>query len=136
MKLNYRGADYEIEPTGVELQDSGVHGKYRGCDVNFHVAASGSQPTASVLSYRGVQYHPGQQVGGASVVQSAPDEARNLMMRQQRTIKIRQQALLERAAEEVGLTLSTQVSNYWGRIQGKVNPSFRATYHRSHVALS
>jgi len=58
------------------------------------------------------------------------------MMRQQRTIKIRQQALLERAAEEVGLTLSTQVSNYWGRIQGKVNPSFRATYHRSHVALS
>lgn len=26
MKLNYRGADYEIQPTWVELQDSGCRG--------------------------------------------------------------------------------------------------------------
>ncbi len=146
MKLTYRGVVYEKTASDVELQDSGLHGKYRGQDVNFKVANVENNAPDCVLQYRGVLYNPRHQEAVTVAPQAAPvapalavstkDEARSLMMRHQRAIKVRQQALLERAAEEVGLTLSTKVDEYWGRIQGKVNPSFRATYDRSHAALS
>ncbi len=139
MKLTYRGVVYEKNASEVELQDTGLHGKYRGQEISFKAANVENNAPDCVLQYRGVLYNPhhGQTQPVAAVpAMAATDEARTLMMRHQRAIKVRQQALLERAAEEVGLTLSTKVDQYWGRIQGKVNPSFRATYDRSHAALS
>ncbi len=145
MKLTYRGIVYEKNPSDVEVQDTGLHGNYRGRDISFKTPNIETSFPDSVLQYRGVLYSPRHQQSLAptstsevlpALALSTNDEARSLMMRHQRAIKVRQQALLERAAEEVGLTLSTTVNDYWGRIQGKVNPSFRATYDRSHVALS
>jgi hypothetical protein len=64
---------------------------------------------------------------------SAQEQARSLMMRHHHLIKNRQQSMLGRAAEEMGL--SVDVDN-WTHTQGKPDPSFRATYDRSNASLS
>jgi hypothetical protein len=61
-------------------------------------------------------------------------QARALMMRHHKMIKNRQQSLLERTAEEIGMDVSG--CDYEGTIQGKPRSSFRTTYDRSHVSLS
>jgi hypothetical protein len=65
---------------------------------------------------------------------NAQEQARYLMMDHHRIIKNRQQSMLTRSAEEVGL--EADVTEYWNHIQGKVHPSFRSSYDRSHVSLS
>jgi hypothetical protein len=60
------------------------------------------------------------------------DRARALMMRHHHTIKNRQQSMLSRSAEEVGV----DPTDYWSNIQGKPNPSFRESYDRSHSTMS
>jgi hypothetical protein len=55
------------------------------------------------------------------------------MMRHHQMIKNRQQAMLERAASEIGVEVD---SDYWTNIQGKAQPTFRKTYDRSNAALS
>lgn len=64
---------------------------------------------------------------------SAQQQARALMMRHHQAIKNRQQSMLERAAEEIGVEVDSQ---YWSTIQGKPKSSFRAAYDRSNAALS
>lgn len=64
---------------------------------------------------------------------STEQQARALMMRHHQAIKNRQQSMLERAAEEIGVEVDNK---YWSNIQGKPHSSFRATYDRSHAALS
>ena len=59
-------------------------------------------------------------------------QARFLMVRNQHLIKNRQQSMLNRVISEVGL----ESSHYWGHIQGKVQPTFRKNYERSHASLS
>ncbi|MDY7006835.1 MAG: hypothetical protein SWX82_23655 [Cyanobacteriota bacterium] len=59
-------------------------------------------------------------------------QARSLMVRHHHLVKNRQQSMLNRAAAEVGL----ENSNYWGHIQGKVQPSFRKNYERGHASMS
>jgi len=59
-------------------------------------------------------------------------KARELMAGHGRNIKKRQQALLTRSAASIGL----DADEYWGRIQGKVHPSFRAAYDRAGATLS
>jgi hypothetical protein len=61
-------------------------------------------------------------------------QARALMMRHHKMVKNRQQSLLERSAEEIGMDVTG--GNYNGTIQGKPHSSFRVTYDRSHVSLS
>jgi hypothetical protein len=56
------------------------------------------------------------------------------MMRHHHLIKNRQQSMLGRAAAEVGLELDSV--DYWNHIQGKLHPSFRASYDRSNASLS
>lgn len=63
---------------------------------------------------------------------SAQNQARALMMRHHHQIKNRQQSLLNRCAEELGIEVEDNVSG----TQGKPNPAFRTTYDRSHSALS
>jgi hypothetical protein len=60
-------------------------------------------------------------------------QARALMNRHHHQIKHRQQSLLERAADEIGVDVD---KNYWSNIQGKPQSSFRMSYDRSGASLS
>ena len=64
---------------------------------------------------------------------STQQQARALMLRHHHAIKNRQQAMLGRAAAEIGVEVDEQ---YWSNIQGKAHPTFRKTYDRSNAALS
>jgi hypothetical protein len=65
---------------------------------------------------------------------STQEQARALMMRHHHLIKNRQQSMLGRAAAEVGLGIDSV--DGWNHTQGKVEPSFRASYDRSNASLS
>jgi hypothetical protein len=60
-------------------------------------------------------------------------QARALMMRHHHAIKHRQQSMLERTAQEIGVEID---NDYWTNIQGKAQPTFRKTYDRSNASLS
>ncbi|HEY9849968.1 MAG TPA: DUF4278 domain-containing protein [Leptolyngbyaceae cyanobacterium] len=140
MKLNYRGVSYEYNQPEIEVTEEQVAGKYRGLDWRFrNLKKAPVVPQTVNLKYRGVAY----QTGGTPEVTTAPvkkpvvsteEKARSLMMAHQRLIKNRQQSILSRSAKEVGL--AANVSEYWNRIQGKIHPTFRVNYDRSHAALS
>lgn len=65
---------------------------------------------------------------------STQEQARALMMRHHHLIKNRQQSMLGRAAQEVGLGIDSV--DGWSHTQGKLNPSFRNNYDRSGASLS
>jgi hypothetical protein len=145
MQLTYRGINYEYTPPQVETKPSGAVGKYRGLDWRFRKTTRSTvqQPTLDLV-YRGVPYHTGPSrtapapsvpTGAfAAVSTSVQDMARALMMSHHSYVKNRQQSMLGRAAAEVGLAV--EASHYWGHVQGKVYPAFRASYDRSHAGLS
>lgn len=62
------------------------------------------------------------------------EQARALMMRHYHLVKNRQQSMLQRAGEEVGL--SGDVDKYWNPTQGKLDPGFRMNYDRSNASMS
>jgi hypothetical protein len=62
------------------------------------------------------------------------ERARALMVRHYQLIKNRQQSLLERTSEELGLP--GEISHYWNPIQGKIDPIARQTYDRSNATMS
>ena len=64
---------------------------------------------------------------------SAQSQARSLMNRHHHLIKHRQQSLLRRTAEEIGVEVD---QDYWATIQGKPNSTFSKTYDRSKASLS
>ncbi|MGK7921862.1 MAG: hypothetical protein AB4080_17850 [Trichodesmium sp.] len=59
-------------------------------------------------------------------------QARSLMVRHHHLVKNRQQSMLNRAVREIGLGSS----DYWGHIQGKIQPTFRNNYERGHASMS
>lgn len=65
---------------------------------------------------------------------STQDKARALMMHHYQIIKNRQQSMLGRVGEELGLP--GEVSNYWNPIQGKIDPTARMTYDASNATMS
>ncbi|MEQ8998462.1 MAG: hypothetical protein RID53_18350 [Coleofasciculus sp. B1-GNL1-01] len=65
---------------------------------------------------------------------STQEQARALMMRHHHAVKNRQQSMLNRAANEVGLDVDN--INHWDSIQGKPNSGFRTSYDRSRASLS
>lgn len=147
MKLTYRGVSYDYNPPVVETKLTEDSGSYRGVDIRFRtVTKAPVQQTNLDLIYRGVRYQTGQAqvaapeiaaepaVATPAMAMAADDRARVMMMNHHRVVKRRQQSMLGRLASEVGLPASA--ANYWGHIQGKVNPSFWATYDRSHATLS
>ncbi|BFM38639.1 DUF4278 domain-containing protein [Synechocystis sp. LKSZ1] len=143
MKLTYRGVSYETpEVPTVDATPLGLSGKYRGLDYRFRR----SQPAYVIpphvtLTYRGVAFNPTRPEDVQATVQpvqptvSVQDLARNRLLRQTQVIKKRQQSLLVRLAEEIGLS-GEQVSHYAGRIQGKVAANARESYARLGVAMS
>ncbi len=65
---------------------------------------------------------------------SIQEKSRALMVRQYQQVKNRQQSMLMRAAQELGLP--EEVSNYWNPIQGKIDKTTRTIYGSSHAAMS
>ncbi len=65
---------------------------------------------------------------------STQEKARALMVHHYQIIKNRQQSMLERAGEQVGLP--GEVSQYWNPIQGKIDYNARMTYDRSNSTMS
>jgi hypothetical protein len=162
MKLSYRGITYNYN--SAPATDLGYRAAtlrhnqkarvanlsalltYRG---EVYGVQAGTQATPEVkevsatLTYRGTTYQvqPTAQPVPAAVAATTPvvassieARARALNSDHHRVTKNRQQLVLSRFASEAGLTDS--VANYWNHIQGKIHPSFWATFDRSHVALS
>jgi predicted solute-binding protein len=65
---------------------------------------------------------------------SIQDRSRALSMLQYKQVKNRQQSMLMRAAQELGLP--EELSEYWNPIQGKIDPTTRLIYESSHAAMS
>ncbi len=152
MKLTYRGISYESNPVPTPNKTLELTGQYRGVHwrLNNTLTHPMEAPPAQLM-YRGVTYSTGtaqvvlkESYETPSCIPTAPvdqlwvanleEKARALTLSNGRSIKKRQQAMLGRVAAEVGL--SSDISNYWNRIQGKVHPTFRASYSRSSVSLS
>lgn len=103
------------------------------------------QPTVDLI-YRGVAYGTGTpttvEVAPTTAPTAAPvamaatsgDIARLRMVNRHRLVKQRQQSMLARLATEAGLP--AEAARYWNHIQGKVHPSFWATYGRSGASAS
>ncbi|MEA5452887.1 DUF4278 domain-containing protein [Leptolyngbya sp. CCNP1308] len=156
MKLTYRGVSYDYTPPVVESNLTDEAGKFRGVDIRFRTVkkAAVQQPTLDLV-YRGVAYQTGTPAV-ATAVEAAPvtttstvpaiaspavaiafsteDRARMSMMNRHRSVKQRQQSMLGRLATEAGLPEGA--AHYWNHIQGKVHPSFWATYSRSGASAS
>jgi hypothetical protein len=152
MSLKYRGVSYDYTPPQVEMQSADIVGQYRGLEWRFRNPKRVPVLQSNLdLVYRGVSYRTGQpsaipepEVAPIPERASAPvlatagrsvkDMARSLMVGHHNLIKNREQSLLGRVAIEVGL--GADAAHYWNHIQGKVHPSFRRSYDRSHAALS
>ncbi|MEH2141264.1 hypothetical protein [Nostoc sp.] len=65
---------------------------------------------------------------------SIADKSRALMVREHQQVKNRQQSILMRAAQELGLP--EEASHYWNPIQGKVDANTRMIYGSSHASMS
>lgn len=65
---------------------------------------------------------------------SIEEKSRALMVRQYHQVKNRQQSMMMRAAQELGLP--EEASHYWNPIQGKIDPTTRMIYGSSHAAMS
>ncbi|MEM1309983.1 MAG: DUF4278 domain-containing protein [Cyanobacteria bacterium P01_C01_bin.70] len=139
MKLIYRGVEYNYTPPAVEMNPTADVGKYRGVDIRFRTVKHSAvqQPTLDLV-YRGVAYRTSDSAAVKSTGQATASnlelKARTLLIGHNRNVKRRQQAMLTRLASDVGL--AADVTQYWNRIQGKVHPSFWATYDRGSSAVS
>ncbi|MEA5582409.1 hypothetical protein VB620_13795 [Nodularia harveyana UHCC-0300] len=65
---------------------------------------------------------------------SIQDRIRGLTMHQYQQVKNRQQSMLMRAAQELGLP--EELSQYWSPTQGKIDPTIRLIYETSHASMS
>ena len=149
MQLTYRGVKYDYNPPAVAMKATDEVGKFRGVDIRFRTVKHSpvQQPTLDLV-YRGVPHTTGEAapvaapnpVATAEAVPApkftvnAEDRARVAMLNRHRAVKRRQQSMLARLAVEAGLP--AEAANYWNHIQGKVHPSFWATYGRSGAAAS
>ncbi|MGB3532278.1 MAG: DUF4278 domain-containing protein [Microcoleaceae cyanobacterium] len=110
MKLTYRGIEYNYNPPQVETTVGRKAGKYRGKDWRFCNLKKSPvlQPTHN-LTYRGVKYtnHP-VAATEATTPNAVANKARILMQEQERTVLKRQQSMLSRLTEEVGLDNSSE----------------------------
>jgi hypothetical protein len=65
---------------------------------------------------------------------SIQSQSRALMIRHHQRIRCREQSMLLRLHEELGLDVTTPA--YHSQIQGKIPPDFSSTYDRGQVAIS
>ncbi|MEA5498792.1 DUF4278 domain-containing protein [Limnoraphis robusta] len=109
MKLTYRGIDYQYNPPQVATATGEVAGKYRGQDWRFCNLKKPPvlQPSYN-LTYRGVKYsnNPVSAVSGTDSPLTISEKARILMLKRERSEIQRDQSMLNRLADEVGLNLN------------------------------
>lgn len=108
MKLTYRGVTYDYNPTAVESLDTEVSGKYRGLEWRFRnrKAPTAQKPTLDLV-YRGVPYTKGQEAPAVEAIPtptSIGQRARALFLNKERTELNRQESVLLRSEERVGLS--------------------------------
>lgn len=152
MKLTYRGVRYDYNPAQPAHSVDAVQApdlRYRGAKYRLNQSAKAENLNA-ILKYRGVAYQTQPAAVAQPTVQpvapveavapvatpkvSIQEKARLLTMDHHRMIKNREQSILARSAAEIGLT--AEAAKFWNHIQGKVQPTFRVDYDRSHAALS
>ncbi len=125
MKLTYRGVGYESNHPENTVSIPVVDLKYRGATYRSAQAAH-TQALNSILKNRGAAYNSQPAVETTSVPtsgtveSSVQNKARFLTLNHHRTVKTRQQTILNRSAAELGLGAS--VRNYWNHIQEKFTP--------------
>lgn len=133
MRLTYRGVTYDYNPQPLNLNNSHpttTELKFRGNEYQTN------QPTDSSLTADAAATVPAiAPVTQPAATVSIEERARELMMNHHKMVKRRQQAMLTRLAANVGLDAGT-TSQYWGHIQGKVQPAFWDSYDRSHASIS
>lgn len=148
MQLSYRGVSYDYNPPKIETEVLGLSGSYRGLDYRFRRTSAKNviQPNVN-LTYRGISFNPAQGLKptlytasvAPKVVEAVPqmsfqDRVRGRLHAKTQAIKKRQQSLLLRLSEEIGL--NEEAVNHVVRIQGKVLSSFRSDYASQGVAMS
>lgn len=166
MKLSYRGANYNFNPSSLQARGAkhrlaeaskaralGAILTYRGA--NYTIApsaqadsASPSVPAGTVLTYRGFSYTvqpKAQRVLAPVAVEPAvvPSvKAPVSIQAQARALTMNHHRAMKKR-QQVMLVRSTAevgmastATDHWERIQETFNPAFQATYDRSHVALS
>lgn len=106
MKLHYRGTDYESKPPVVAVTEEEIGGKYRGLDWRFHNLKKPPvlQPTLN-LTYRGVRYSnkPVATPVERQKVTSVQERARCLVINREKAIRNRNNSMLSRTSNEIGL---------------------------------
>ena len=157
MKLTYRGISYPYTPIVLATQRTNVMGKYRGAMMPFRrVVNPPSFPQVVHLMYRGIAYTLGDRlsediqerehlslqnstVGSPAETHDAKegsiqDRMRLLLTNHNRNVRRREQAMLARADEEIGLPPET-AAHQATRIQGKTPHDFSG-YDRSRASMS
>lgn len=135
MQLKYRGINYDYTPPEVTYGRNKGAGQYQGVAFPRRILHEFPVPKPdSEIASCSFEHRTGQKQTGAAGCRSATDEARWLMMNHHQTIKQRQQSMLGRLAADIHMAAAPTL--YWNHIQGKVHPSFRATYDRSTAAMS
>lgn len=112
MQLKYRGTTYEYNPPKVETMTGKATGKYRGLDWRFcNLKKSPVLQPTHALTYRGVKYSnaPLAEARQSGVTLSVSEQARVLMLNHERAALKRDESMLSRLADEVGLTASESV---------------------------
>ncbi|EAW38140.1 DUF4278 domain-containing protein [Lyngbya sp. PCC 8106] len=113
MKLNYRGIDYEYNPPEIATSTGAVAGKYRGQDWRFCNLKKPPvlQPSHN-LTYRGVKYgnHDVSTESPTETSLTIAEKSRILMLKHERSEMKREQSMLNRLADEVGLNLNNQAT--------------------------
>lgn len=66
---------------------------------------------------------------------SIQEKSRALTVLQYQQVKNRQQSMMMRAAQELGLP-TEELSHYWNPVQGKIEPTMRTIYGRSNATMS
>ncbi|HEY9624461.1 MAG TPA: DUF4278 domain-containing protein [Crinalium sp.] len=150
MKLTYRGVSYNYNPPEVKAADAIATGRYRGSGYRLRqVQATIAQQPGLDLKYRGVAYATLPNLVDAeeapavvpavatapSATASTESNMRSLAMHHHRAAKQREQSMLSRIANQVGLSPEF-AAHYWNPIQGKIGHDALDAYDRSHVAFS
>ncbi len=162
MQLTYRGVRYDYTPNPApEFGAVLAAGTYRGAPVIFRTLATMPAQPRFLLTWRGNRYLSGPKVQPAQPIAQAAstataaveedpqaepnpavttpkmtivERARSLFIRRHQKIRQREQSMLTRLDEEVGLT-AEDAAQYESQIQGKVPHNF-AGYDRSDAAMS
>jgi Domain of unknown function (DUF4278) len=145
MKLKYRGVTYEHLPISTVQGKPLRQGRYRGVLASYPTVTADVTPLDVELTYRGVTYRTGQKgktvapvtkigttVAPAIIPSASLEECmRQEMVSHHQEIARREQSMLMRTCEEVGLPREAAM-----HFQGYTPAEAEQVYGRSAVALS